>query len=156
VYGFAADFARQTDAHDNPVDYSANYYRLDLSATIQASRRTWVTSRWAATQVGPGASFRTPLATLHAFNGWADKFLDHAQRGLDDLFLGARGKAGAWAWELTYHDFAAEAGSGSFGDEFDASLGRAFLEKFGVLFKAACTTASPTRPTTTPPSCGCS
>ena len=23
----------------------------------------------------PGEAFRTPLATLHAFNGWADQFL---------------------------------------------------------------------------------
>ena len=146
VYGFAAEYARQTDAHDNPVDYSANYYRLDLSATIQGFTPYLGYESLGGDASMPGAAFRTPLATLHAFNGWADKFLTTPNAGLDDLFLGARGKAGVWAWELTYHDFQAQSGSGSFGDEIDASVGRAFLEKFGVLFKAAWFDGEPDAP----------
>ena len=29
--GYALEYAHQTEAHDNPVDYSADYYRADLS-----------------------------------------------------------------------------------------------------------------------------
>jgi hypothetical protein len=137
VFGFAADYAHQQDAHDNPVDYRTNYYRFDVSATVRGFTPYLGYESLGGDHTRPGASFRTPLATLHAFNGWADKFLTTPNAGLDDWFLGVRGKAGAWAWELAYHDFRAQSGPGSFGEEFDASLGRALFEKFGVLFKAA-------------------
>ena len=146
LYGFAADFAHQNDAHANPVDYSANYYRFDVSATVGGFTPYLGYESLGGDASRPGASFRTPLATLHAFNGWADKFLTTPNAGLDDLFLGARGKAGAWSWELTYHDFRAQEGPGSFGDEVDASLGRALFEKFGVLVKAAWFDGEPAMP----------
>lgn len=81
--------------------------------------------------------FRTPLATLHAFNGWADKFLTTPPAGLNDLFLGIKGKVGNWKWNMVYHDFKAESGSQKFGREFDASIGTGFAKHYGVLFKAA-------------------
>jgi hypothetical protein len=84
-----------------------------------------------------GASFRTPLATLHAFNGWADVFLATPNAGLNDFFGGVKGKLGAWNWDLLYHDFQAESGSENFGQEVDAAISRKFAEKYGVLFKAA-------------------
>lgn len=137
LFGFAAEYAHQTDAHDNPVDYDANYYRLDLSAAL-----TRFTPYLGFESLGgdgdrPGAAFRTPLATLHAFNGWADKFLATPNAGLDDLFFGVKGKLGAWGWDLVYHDFSAESGGGSYGEELDASLSRPLFEHFGLLLKGA-------------------
>jgi hypothetical protein len=146
VFGFAADYAHQNDAHDNPVDYRANYYRFDVSATVRSLTPYVGYESLGGDASRPGAAFRTPLATLHAFNGWADKFLTTPNAGLDDLFLGVRGKTGAWSWELCYHDFRAQEGPGSFGDEVDASLGRALFEKFGVLLKAAWFNGEPTTP----------
>jgi hypothetical protein len=136
-FGFAAEFARQTDAHDNPVDYGANYFRLDLSAPLK-----WFTPYIGYESLGgddsrPGAAFRTPLATLHAFNGWADKFLTTPDAGLNDRFAGVKGKVGGWSWDLLYHDFEAESGRGSFGEEVDASLSRALGEHVGLLVKGA-------------------
>jgi len=77
------------------------------------------------------------LATLHAFNGWADKFLVTPGAGLDDVFIGAKGKLGKWNWNMLYHDFSAQSGSADFGTEFDVSIARKFKENFGILFKAA-------------------
>ena len=135
--GLAAEFAHQVDAHDNPVDYSANYYRADLSAALPYLTPYLGYESLGGNDGRAGAAFRTPLATLHAFNGWADKFLATPDAGLNDFFVGVKGKLGAWSWDLLYHDFAAESGPGSFGDEIDASLSRKFGERVGLLLKAA-------------------
>ena len=82
--------------------------------------------------------FRTPLATLHAFNGWADKFLTTPAAGLNDAMIGVKGKVFcSWKWNVVYHDFDAESGSASYGKEIDASLATKFADHYGVLFKAA-------------------
>jgi hypothetical protein len=135
--GFAAEYAYQSDAHHNPVDYSANYFRVDLSAEFARVTPYVGYESLGGDDSRPGAAFRTPLATLHAFNGWADKFLATPNAGLNDLFVGLRGKAGDWSWNVLYHDFEAESGSGSYGDEIDASLSRPMGENLGILFKAA-------------------
>jgi len=135
--GFALEFAHQIDAYDNPVDYDADYYRADLSlAWAMVTPYVGYESLGGDEHVA-GASFRTPLATLHAFNGWADTFLTTPNAGLNDLFGGLKGKIGAWNWDVLYHDFEAESGGESFGSEINASVSRKLGEKYGVLVKAA-------------------
>jgi hypothetical protein len=67
---------------------------------------------------------QTPLATLHPFNGWADKFNVTPPGGLEDRYLNAGGKFGnaKLDWQLAWHDYAADVG-GSYGSEWNASLG---------------------------------
>jgi len=135
--GYALEVAHQVDAHDNAVDYSANYYRADLSLAFAMVTPYVGYESLEGDDSRAGASFRTPLATLHAFNGWADTFLTTPDAGLEDMFGGVKGKAGVWNWDLLYHDFQAESGSVKFGSEIDASLSRGFAEKYSVLIKAA-------------------
>jgi len=135
--GFTAEFAHQTDAHDNPVDYRADYFRVDLSATLRSVTPYLGFESLGGDEHRAGAAFRTPLATLHAFNGWADKFLNTPNAGLDDLFFGLKGKAGGWAWNVLYHDFSAQSGGADFGNEIDASLGRPLAKRFDLLLKGA-------------------
>jgi hypothetical protein len=136
-FGYTAEFARQGDAHNNPVDYSANYYRLDLSLLAGPFTPYIGYEVLGGDATRGGAAFRTPLATLHAFNGWADKFLTTPDAGLKDFFIGVKGKAGAINWNLLWHDFKADDGGARFGREIDASVGTKFAERYGVLFKAA-------------------
>jgi len=136
-FGYTLEYAKQNDNADNPVDYSADYWRADLSlglnwATIYAGYEVL-----GGDKILPGQAFRTPLATLHAFNGWADKFLTTPDAGLNDAFIGAKGKLGKWAWNVLYHDFSAQSGPGSFGTELDGFIKRKFKERYGILFKAA-------------------
>lgn len=71
-------------------------------------------------------AFQTPLATLHAFNGWADKFLVTPADGLEDRYAAAQGAldvAGRTAtWQVAFHDFQSDRGA-DYGREWDASLG---------------------------------
>ena len=93
-----------------------------------------------AGESGPGnRAFQTPLATKHAFQGWADQFLTTPADGLRDAYAGvvvplAGGKAQAW-----YHDFRSDRGSYRYGREFNLSWERAVpqLKGLSVLLKAA-------------------
>ncbi len=135
--GYLLEYARQTDAHNNPVDFSARYFRLEASAEVGGLTLLAGLESLGGDSRQSGASFRTPLATLHAFNGWADTFLSTPDAGLVDVFGGIKGQISSWKWDVYYHDFGAESGPGRFGQELDASLSRAFAERYTVLFKVA-------------------
>lgn len=135
--GYALEFANQSDDGDNPVSYDADYYRVDLSADFGGATVYGGFESLEGDDSAPGRAFRTPLATLHAHNGWADKFLGTPGAGLEDVFGGVKGKAGVWSWNVLYHSFTAQSGSGDFGSEFDASLSRRFGDHYGLLLKFA-------------------
>ncbi len=134
---YGLEFAYQTDNRNNLVDYSANYYRFDAAYKLEAVNVFAGYESLGGDKNKAGAAFRTPLATLHAFNGWADKFLGTPGAGLDDIFFGVNGKLGNNKWKLMYHDFSAEDGSSDFGSEIDASLVLPINKNYGMLLKAA-------------------
>ena len=134
---YKLEYAHQNDAADNPFEYSADYYRGDLGVTFGGLTPSIGYESLGGDDSQPGGSFQTPLATLHAFNGWADQFLSTPGAGLNDLFLGLKGGLSNWTWNVIYHDFEAESGSQSYGDEIDASISRKFGEHYGLLLKAA-------------------
>lgn len=66
--------------------------------------------------------FSTPLATLHAFNGWADVFLATPPDGLEDTYGKVSGEAGRLGWQVVYHEFGAERGGADYGSELDLAV----------------------------------
>ena len=74
------------------------------------------------------AAFSTPLATLHAFQGWADKFLATPAAGIEDAYvrfsypLGKRGPFTNVAALAFFHDYTADIGGAHFGEELDIQL----------------------------------
>jgi len=136
-FGYTFEYASQEDHANSPVNFSADYYRVDLSAGIGKATLYAGYESLEGDHRSGGKSFRTPLATLHAFNGWADQFLSTPDAGLEDRFIGMRGQAGQWSWNALYHDFSAQSGSADFGTELDASLSRKLGEHYGLLLKAA-------------------
>ena len=65
------------------------------------------------------AAFKTPLATLHKFQGWADKFLGTPANGVEDSYIKLAGKLGPAKVALFYHDFSADFGGADLGSEID-------------------------------------
>ncbi|MBS94521.1 MAG: hypothetical protein CL799_08800 [Chromatiales bacterium] len=133
---YQVEFASQEDHGDNPIDYDANYYLLD--ATLNVSDFGFR----AGYEVlegddDAGEAFRTPLATLHKFQGWADKFLTTPDAGIEDAYIGATAKFLGGKFSLTYHDFSAETGSADWGDEIDISMLWKIGKQYSVLLKAA-------------------
>lgn len=66
--------------------------------------------------------FKTPLATLHKFQGWADKFLGTPADGIEDTYVSASTSLGKLKVMAVYHDFSAESGGEDLGSELDAVL----------------------------------
>ncbi len=115
-----AEAAKQKDAGDNPANVDADYVRLEVGAA-----RDRLAFKAGFERLGGSAAegrFTTPLATLHKFNGWADKFLTTPGPGLDDLYVSASGKAGNFGWTVAFHDFTSDEGSVDYGTEWDAEL----------------------------------
>jgi hypothetical protein len=133
--GYRAEYALQTDFGSNPLGYSADYFAAEINAGID---------RYAA---GIGFEllgtdnnfpFRTPLGSLHEFNGWADVFLLTPTQGLRDTY----GKISArlpW-WEIgvlgSYHTFSTDTGL-SLGSEIDLQATYQFNESLGATVKFA-------------------
>lgn len=126
--GYALSYARQSDHAGNPNDYAANYYTADASIEVKAFKIGGGYEVLGADNGAALTSFQTPLATLHKFNGWADKFLVTPPGGLRDSY-GSIGygwtKAGpfdAIALTAAYHRFDSDRLGQHYGDEIDAQL----------------------------------
>ncbi len=122
-----ASVATQSDYGANPVDYTAPYYSVKLGATVAGFGLTAGYEELGSD--GGVAAFQTPMATLHAFNGWADVFLNTPTFGVRDYYVtvgrsfgGIRLLPGFNA-SVTYHQFDSDFGSQDLGTEWDASLG---------------------------------
>lgn len=91
---------------------------------------------------------QTPLATLHAHDGWADMFLTTPNQGLRDAYVSAGATWLGIAATLVYHEFSADAASVDYGSEWDASLGYGFGRQLALLVKYATYDASESPATT--------
>lgn len=114
---FDLEAAQQDDFGDNPDAVDALYTRAKAGLVFS---RFEVSGMWEV--LGASAEegrITTPLATLHAWNGWADKFLVTPSEGIVDLALGASVKLGRFKAEAIYHDFSADEGGEEWGTELD-------------------------------------
>ena len=121
---YRAEYAVQRDPSftDHLVDPTADADYYDIEATLNMSGFL-VGAKYevlGAGQDGNGA-FSTPLATLHAHNGWADMFLGTPAEGLVDLngMVGYKSK-GFGVAKVIYHDYSSDEGSIDYGTEIDA------------------------------------
>ncbi len=129
--GYRAEYALQGDASLDTsggaknVQADAYYYNLDLLANISGVLLGGGYEVLSGTTGADGkTAFQTPLATLHAFNGWADKFLSTPVGGLCDATatLGYTA-AGLGKAMVVYHDFTTDVamnGKSDLGTEWDA------------------------------------
>lgn len=132
---YRAEFAHQVDAGNNPVDFSANYYHIQGGASYQ---RFSAGAGYEVLDDDNGVGFSTPLATLHAFNGWADTFLATPANGLEDVY----GYVGVKLpydipLKLVYHDYQSSSGNVDYGNEFDVVMSRKFGKHWAGLVKYA-------------------
>ena len=110
-------YATQSDYADSPLDYNADYYAITASTSLEG---VTVNVGYEVLASDDGvAAFRTPLATLHKWQGWADKFLITPANGIEDVYIGVAGAIGPVKLSATYHDFSAEEGGADYGDEID-------------------------------------
>ena len=75
-------------------------------------------------------SFRTPLATGHAYHGWADRFLTTPADGIEDYYVTAVIKAFGATFIASYHDINSDNLDYDYGDELDLSLEKTFEKHY--------------------------
>ena len=136
---YTAEFARQNDAADNPVDIDAHYWNLEAALVLGAYD---VGVGWEVlsgdADAAQNEAFRTPFATLHAFNGWADKFLNTPAAGIVDKYVHLQWSANGFLAQMALHDFDSEDGGSSLGNEVDLRVGYKVSDRFrGDVFFAA-------------------
>lgn len=125
---YALSYASQSDYHRNPNRYRADYWLVDVAVEHGAARLGLGYEVLGADHGLPLTSFQTPLATLHKFEGWADKFLITPPNGIRDLYASA-----GYGWKkpfgldslsatLIYHRFDSDRLSLHYGNELDAQI----------------------------------
>jgi hypothetical protein len=122
---YTLSYSAQEDAGRNPANIGEHSYMIEGGLKIAK----FTTSFGYEVLSGNGTvSFQTPLATLHAFQGWADKFLVTPVNGIENPYIklgyetqlgGTFKSVAAVVW---LHEFNADFGSAHYGDEIDLQL----------------------------------
>jgi hypothetical protein len=136
---YTASYAYQQEYADNPLNYDDDYYAFELGATYRGVNLS------AGLDIlgGNGVKgFSTPIATLHKFQGTADKFLTTPANGIDDRYVTLAyapksfGDFNSLTASVTYHQFDSERLALDYGSEIDAQLQLTF-RRFALMFKYA-------------------
>jgi hypothetical protein len=136
---WVASFARQQERASNPLNYEADYYTVELTGTF----RQYSLGAGVEMLEGDGVKgFSTPLATLHKFDGWADKFLTTPPNGLERRYVTAGyqrkgvGVLDTFSAAAVYHQFRSDRLGLDYGSEMDVQL-QAKWHRFNALLKYA-------------------
>ncbi|MBU2970702.1 alginate export family protein [Pseudoalteromonas sp. C2R02] len=129
-----ASYATQSDTADSTKDFSADYYAVDASIKVSSFK---IKAGLEVLGSDNGVAFSTPLATLHKYQGFADKFLGTPATGIQDVFAGVATKIGPVAVSATYHDFTSDVDSIDYGSELDLTAKYKFNKKVTGLVKYA-------------------
>lgn len=133
---YHAEYAYQMDAGSNPIDYEASYLHLDAGLIYKKFDFGGGVEMLGSDDGTIG--FSTPLATLHAFNGWADAFLVTPTDGLIDSYV----YAGVTLpynvpFRVLYHEFESDSGSTDYGNEVNAIVTKKIGDHWSLLAKYA-------------------
>ncbi len=131
---YTAEYANQSEYQDNPADYSSDYYHFigGIVSPNNDSVGPNITGKvgYEVLSSDNEVSFKTPLGTNHAFNGWADQFLTVPTDGLRDLYGVLSSTFAGWKVDLIYHDFQADSGGSDYGTEWNAMLTKKIAEHY--------------------------
>jgi hypothetical protein len=130
--GYTVSYATQDKYGNNPLVTVANpdavkndYFLGELSATY---KQYTLLIGDEILQGNGTAGFSTPLATLHKFQGWVDKFLTTPANGIDDRYASATatfkgiGPLDTLSAVAVYHTYESERMSLDYGDEVNLML----------------------------------
>lgn len=132
-FGYALEYATQSDAADNAASYDADYTLVEGSYklgdfTLKAGYEVLGAD-------GTDGQFITPLATLHKFQGWNDKFLGggtgNIVGGIEDKYLSVSTKVAGVKIAVVYHDLESDDSSASGMDDLGSETGIVVAKKFG-------------------------
>lgn len=120
---YTLEYASQSDYKD-AASFNADYFLIELGGAFKG-----ITIKGGYEVLGSdggAAAFQMPLATLHAFQGWADRFLATPATGIEDIYGLVSAKFAGITFLAIYHDFSSEDGAVDYGTEIDLRATRKF------------------------------
>lgn len=126
---YTAEYAWQKDYEKNPNSLELTYLNLMAGATLFG-----VTGKVNMEQLDgqDGIGFATPLALKHAFQGWADIFLDTPADGIRDIYGELSTTLLGVHLAAIYHDFDDDTSSINYGKEIDLLAMKRFGKHYSV------------------------
>lgn len=126
---YTVEYAKQSDYDQNPANFSLGYYLVEAGLGFAG-----VTAKLGQEVLeGDGVNaFQTPLATLHAMNGWTDQFLTTPGTGLEDSYLSLSTQLFGAKLALIYHDFKADVGGADYGSEIDLLVAKKISKTYSL------------------------
>ena len=138
---YAGAYAHQREYRNNPASFALNYWSATLAGSWEAFT---LTGNYEVLEGNGARGFATPLATLHAFQGWADVFLTTPADGIKDANVALAIKPPLKLEHLSnvvltgvYHDFTAARGGADLGREVDLQATAAITKQVSGLIKFA-------------------
>ena len=108
--GYALEYATQSATANNPANYDADYWLAEGNYKIGSV--TLAAGYELLGADGSDGQFITPLATLHKFQGWNDKFLGggtgNIAGGIEDIYLSAGTSLGDVKLAVNYHQLSSD------------------------------------------------
>ena len=109
IHGFdwtyLAEYATQ-ESERGAANFDADFYNVEAGVTVKGT-----TAKVGIESLGSDRGlygFATPLATLHAFQGWADQFLTTPTQGIEDVYLNLSRPIFTGTATIVYHDYSAD------------------------------------------------
>jgi hypothetical protein len=128
---YTVEYAQQ----DTPTKKEADYSFIEAGANFGV-----ITALLGYEELGSDEGtygFQTPLATKHAFNGWADKFLVTSTDGLEDTYIKLVSPIAGLNIVAMYHEFTGNDSGNDFGSEFDLLIEKSFGKNYVASIKWA-------------------
>ncbi len=143
-FPFRLEAARQSDYGSSLLHYTTDYLAAEAGVGGAAGTVS-LGAEWLGSDRLVG--FKTPLATLHAFNGWADLFLTTPGAGLRDTYFKVVGKLpGALTATAFFHRFETDQRA-RLGKETDVMVSRSLNKLVTLTAKfATFSSSSPSYP----------
>lgn len=132
-----AEYARQTENSSSPAaaDYNLDYWHLNAAYTFAGIK---LGLGWEHLEGDGSNGFSTPLATLHAFNGWADRFGSTPGTGLEDYYVSLSatapydiGLTAVWHW------YEADSANFNYGQEWNLQATKKLAKNLTAMVKGA-------------------
>lgn len=127
AFMYTLEYAKQSNGDKNPTQYDTDYKFIEVSTTL--GRFVPALGYEVLGSDNGKKGFITPFATLHAFNGWADRFLVTPVNGLQDMYVNLGATFSGVALMASYHDYQSEVKSIDYGTEWNFSA----TKKFGAV-----------------------
>lgn len=137
-FGYAVELAQQSDYKDNAASFDAPYTLLELTLGGGFDGGSWeAQAGYEVLGEDSGVAVQTPLATLHKFQGWADKFLSTPAVGLIDTYVGGTLTVKGIGFTLAAHQYEGDSNGADYGSEVNAQVSKTFAKRYTLAAKYA-------------------